>query len=158
MELSESAKGEDHSNPFFYINDTREFGLNNSFEWSTGEIEMANPTGNYEAWINGVGRSLSLTVDSAGNLVASMIGSDPIIGSYNDTTGKITFSELIKEPGGFFLGGPFAPSYLGFEAIQNGALTFAGTYTELVAVRVGPGSFVFEQITHGWYAIQILPQ
>jgi len=118
---------------------------------------MANPTGTYEAWINGVGRTLSLTVDTAGNLVASTIGLDPIVGSYDDTTGKITFSELIKEPGGIFLGGPFAPSYLGYQAIQNGALTFAGTFTELVAVNVGLGLFRFEWVNHGWYAIQIAP-
>jgi hypothetical protein len=121
---------------------------------------MPNPSAQYAAFTNGVERPLNLVVDSAGNLTGSTIGvnSDPIVGSYDDTTGEITFSELIKEPGGLLLGGPFAPSYLGYLAIQQPdlQLTFAGTYTELVLVNVGPGLYRFERVNHGWFAMQVL--
>jgi hypothetical protein len=71
------------------------------------------------------------------------------------------FTELIKEPGGSLLGGPFAPNYIGYEMVvgagRAAALAFAGTFSELVVVRSGP-LLLIERVEHEWWAVQILPQ
>ncbi len=119
---------------------------------------MADPTGTYSAIVNGVEGTLSLALDGAGNLVNSTIGTTSIAGKYDDTTGKLTFTEHFKWPTPTF----WAPSYVGYEMTLSEAvgqpLAFAGTLTELQLVEVSLGVFYFERVERGWWAIAILPE
>jgi hypothetical protein len=125
---------------------------------------MANPpaSAQYGLVADGVSRTLQLTFGRGWTIVNSNIDGNPISGSYDPTTGKITFVEqfigaLPQEAFTF-------PSYYGYyftggtDPVTSGLSgIFAGIYDQTILVGGGPGGLLqWKRIENAWRAQQLV--
>jgi hypothetical protein len=116
----------------------------------------SNPNGTYTTNVNGMPGSLLLEVDANGQLVNSSIGADGrprdnITGTYDNTTGRLAFTEFFLFPT------VSLANYVGYGWVDTNGLgtIFAGAFTEMIIVQDPGGLFHFEFVERGWYASNV---
>ncbi len=114
---------------------------------------MPDPGGQYTIYVSGSSGPgshgiLEVHVDGAGNLINSTLYGDTVRGTYDNTTGKITFT-IEVDPRVWL----FVRHYLGYSILDDaGSVGALAGIVDMFTLAPVAGKHFIEKVEHAWYA------